>query len=55
MDNEFTKMELEMDLVRLWLDKKTMYEVWKLLPKHMKKELITIILKDNKEEKKWKL
>ena len=54
MDNEFTKMELEMDLVRLWLDKKTMYEVWKLLPKHMKKELITIILKDNKEEK-WKL
>ena len=54
MDAKLTATE-EMDLVRLWLDKKTMYEVWKLLPKHMKKELITIILKDNKEEKKWKL
>ena len=50
MDAELTATE-EMDLMRKWFDKKTMYEVWKLLPSHMKKELITIILKDNKEDK----
>ena len=50
MDAELTATE-EMDLMRKWFDNKTMYEVWKLLPSHMKKELITIILKDNKEDK----
>ena len=55
MDAELTDDE-EMDLIRKWLDKRTTYEVWELLPSHIIKELITIILKDNKEDKnKWKL
>ena len=55
MDAKLTDNE-EMDLIHKWLDKKTTYEVWKLLPSHILKELITIILNDNKEDnKKWKL
>ena len=50
MDAELTDDE-EMDLIRKWLDKRTTYEVWELLPSHIIKELITIILKDNKEDK----
>ena len=50
MDAKLTDDE-EMDLMRKWLDKKTTYEVWELLPSHIIKELITIILNDNKEDK----
>jgi len=50
MDAELTADE-EMQLIHKWLDKKTTYEVWELLPNHILKELITIILKDNKEDK----
>ena len=50
MDAELTATE-EMDLIRKWFDKRTTYQVWKLLPNHILKELITIILKDNKEDK----
>lgn len=50
MDAKLTDNE-EMDLIHKWLDKKTTYEVWKLLPSHILKELITIILNDNKEDK----
>ncbi len=50
MDAELTATE-EMDLIRKWFNKKTTYEVWELLPNHILKELITIILKDNKEDK----
>ena len=50
MDNELTQVEIEMDLIHNWLDRKSTYEVWELLPSHLLKELIIIILKDNKEE-----
>ena len=45
----------EMDLIRKWFDKKTTYEIWRLLPSQVLRELIRVILKDNKEDKKWKL
>ena len=50
MDTKLTAIE-EMDLIRKWFEKKTTYEIWRLLPSHIIKELITIILKDNKEDK----
>ena len=50
MDTKLTAIE-EMDLIRKWFDKKTTYEIWELLPSHIIKELITIILNDNKEDK----
>ena len=53
MDNELTQVEIEMDLIHNWLDRKSTYEVWELLPSHLLKELIIIILKDNKEAIKW--
>jgi hypothetical protein len=40
----------EMDLIRKWLDKKSIYEVWELLPNHVLNELIEIILQDNDNE-----
>jgi len=45
----------EMDLIRKWFDKKTTYEIWRLLPSQVLRELIRVILKDNKDDKKWKL
>ena len=54
MDTKLTAIE-EMDLIRKWFDKKTTYEVWRLLPSQVLRELIRVILKDNKEDKKWKL
>jgi hypothetical protein len=51
---EINKMKLtdveEMDLIRKWLDKKSIYEVWELLPNHVLNELIEIILQDNDNE-----
>ena len=41
----------EMDLIRKWFDKKTTYEIWRLLPSQVLRELIKVILKDNKEDK----
>lgn len=40
----------EMDLIRKWLDKKSIYEVWEFLPNHVLNELIEIILQDNDNE-----
>ena len=54
IDTKLTASE-EMDLIRKWFDKKTTYEIWRLLPSQVLRELIRVILKDNKDDKKWKL